>query len=86
MSVSSAARAATAPAVRRFPDGFTWGVSTSAYQIEGGVDVDGRGTSVWDTFSARGGVRGGATGAVAADHRHRMPEDVALLHQLGIPA
>jgi beta-glucosidase len=69
-----------------FPDGFLWGVSTSAYQIEGGTDLDGRGLSIWDTFAAHGRVRGGDTGAVAADHRRRMPEDVDLLADLGIPA
>jgi beta-glucosidase len=69
----------------RFPEGFLWGVSTSAYQIEGGVDLDGRGPSIWDTFAAQGRARGD-TGAVAADHRRRMPGDVALLADLGIPA
>ncbi|HMG45428.1 MAG TPA: GH1 family beta-glucosidase [Acidimicrobiales bacterium] len=70
---------------RAFPEGFLWGASTSAYQIEGGVDVDGRGASVWDTFAAAGHCRGD-TGAVAADHRHRMGDDVALLAALGVPA
>ncbi len=60
------------------PPGLLWGVATSAYQIEGGVDLDGRGPSIWDTFSAPPGrVRGGADGRVAADHRNRMPADVA---------
>jgi beta-glucosidase len=72
--------------VVRFPEGFVWGVSTSAYQIEGGTDLDGRGPSIWDTFSAQGRVRGGDSGAVAADHRRRMPADVALLSEIGIPA
>ena len=70
---------------RAFPKGFLWGVSTSAYQIEGGVDVDGRGASIWDTFSEAGHCRG-ATGSIAADHRHRMRDDVALLAALGVPA
>ena len=68
----------------RFPAGFVWGASTSAYQIEGGVDLDARGPSIWDTFSAAGHARGD-TGAVAADHRRRMADDVALMGRLGLP-
>jgi beta-glucosidase len=75
-----------AVAVRSFPPGFLWGSGTSAYQIEGGVGLDGRGPSIWDTFAARSGTRDGADGAVAADHRRRWPEDVALLAELGMPA
>jgi beta-glucosidase len=70
---------------RRFPAGFVWGAATSAYQIEGGVGADGRGPSIWDTFTAAGHARGD-TGAVAADHRRRMADDVALLAELGLPA
>ena len=70
----------------RFPDGFLWGAGTSAYQVEGGVDLDGRGPSIWDTFAAEGGTRDGADGAVAADHRRRMADDVALMARLGLPA
>lgn len=70
-----------------FPPGFLWGVATSAYQIEGGVDLDGRGPSIWDTFCAQAGrVRAGDDGRVAADHRRRMAEDVALLGELGVGA
>ncbi|NTY01099.1 GH1 family beta-glucosidase [Deinococcus sp. JMULE3] len=70
-----------------FPDGFVWGVATSAYQIEGAVQEGGRGVSVWDTFShAPGRTRGGATGDVTCDHFHRFPEDVALLRELGVGA
>ena len=68
-----------------FPDDFLWGVATSAYQIEGAVDEDGRGPSTWDTFCARPGkVLNGDTGAVAVDHYHRYPEDVALMRDLGL--
>jgi beta-glucosidase len=70
-----------------FPPGFTWGVATAAYQIEGAVAEDGRGVSVWDTFCRREGViRDGHTGDVADDHYHRWPEDVALMAGLGIDA
>jgi beta-glucosidase len=71
----------------RFPEGFVWGTSTSAAQIEGGVDLDGRGPSIWDTFASRpGAVADGTTPAVAADHRNRWRDDVALLADLGVPA
>ncbi|MBP0453058.1 beta-glucosidase [Kitasatospora sp. RG8] len=67
------------------PAGFRWGVSTAAYQIEGAVGEDGRGPSIWDVFSARpGAVRDGHTGAVACDHYHRYPEDIALMKGLGL--
>jgi beta-glucosidase len=71
----------------RFPASFAWGAATAAYQIEGAVAEDGRGPSVWDTFSHRAGaVRHGDTGDVAADHYHRWPEDIGLMSALGIAA
>jgi len=70
-----------------FPDGFLWGVSTSAYQIEGAVKEDGRGLSIWDTFTRLpGNVDGDDTGDIACDHYHRWPDDVALMRELGIGA
>ena len=73
------------PAFPPFPPGFTWGVATAAYQIEGAVAEGGRGISVWDTFCRQpGAVRDGQTGDVADDHYHRWPEDVALMARLGI--
>lgn len=71
----------------RFPEGFLWGASTAAYQIEGAVTEDGRGPSIWDTYShAEGRTKDGDTGDVAADHYHRWPEDVGLLAELGANA
>ncbi|GII77272.1 beta-glucosidase [Sphaerisporangium rufum] len=68
-----------------FPDDFLWGAATSAYQIEGAADEDGRRPSVWDTFAAvPGNVRDGDTGAVAADHYHRAAEDLDLMASLGL--
>ncbi|MGZ8527411.1 MAG: GH1 family beta-glucosidase, partial [Candidatus Limnocylindrales bacterium] len=70
-----------------FPAGFRWGVATSAYQVEGAWDEDGRGPSVWDAFVRRPyRVVDGSTGDVACDHYHRMPEDVDLMRSLGIGA
>ncbi|OSC67135.1 beta-glucosidase [Streptomyces sp. Alain-F2R5] len=72
-------------AMPRFPDGFLWGVSTSAHQIEGAAEL--RGPSVWDVFTATPGrVKDGTTAAVACDHYHRYREDVALLAGLGVDA
>jgi beta-glucosidase len=71
----------------RFPPEFVWGTATAAYQIEGAANEDGRGPSIWDTFShTPGKVRDGDTGDVAADHYHRWPEDIALMRQLGVNA
>jgi beta-glucosidase len=70
-----------------FPHNFLWGAGTSSYQIEGAVDADGRGESIWDVFARQPGkVLGGDTGAVACDHYHRFREDVALLRDLGLNA
>ncbi len=70
-----------------FPADFLWGIGTSAYQIEGAVDQDGRGPSIWDEFSRLpGAIERGETAAVAADHYHRWREDVALLATLGVRA
>jgi beta-glucosidase len=66
---------------------FQWGVSTAAYQIEGSVHADGRGASIWDTFTHEPGrVATGETGDVACDHYRRYREDVALMAGLGIDA
>ena len=70
-----------------FPADFVWGAATSAYQIEGAVDEDGRGGSIWDRFcTVPGAVRAGDTGAVACDFYHRFPEDIALIRELGLDA
>ncbi|MFG2526213.1 GH1 family beta-glucosidase [Streptomyces sp. NPDC048527] len=68
-----------------FPPGFRWGAATSAYQIEGAAREDGRGRSIWDTFShTPGKVDGDENGDVAVDHYHRYREDVALMAELGL--
>ncbi|MZE78844.1 GH1 family beta-glucosidase [Streptomyces xinghaiensis] len=77
----------SAASARSFPPGFVWGAATAAYQVEGAATEDGRTPSIWDTFShTPGNVFRDHTGDVAADHYHRMPEDVRLMRELGIGA
>ena len=66
-----------------FGPGFTFGVATAAYQIEGGQD-DGRGASIWDSFSSTSGnVHNGDTGAVACNHYELWPQDLDLIRDGG---
>ncbi|KAL4581233.1 hypothetical protein LXL04_017443 [Taraxacum kok-saghyz] len=69
-----------------FPDNFMFGVGTSAYQVEGGWNVDGKGLSNWDTFILRHGdkISGGGNGCVAVDNYARWKEDVQLLKKMGV--
>ncbi|MEV8606561.1 GH1 family beta-glucosidase [Amycolatopsis sp. NPDC051373] len=70
-----------------FPPEFLWGVSTSAFQIEGATAEAGRGPSIWDTFTATDGkIARGEDAKVAADHYHRYSEDIALMAELGVGA
>lgn len=70
-----------------FPPGFVWGTASSAYQIEGAWEADGKGPSTWDTFTHRPGVvLGGQTGDVAVDHYHRWEADLDLMQSLGVNA
>ncbi len=73
--------------LKGFPPGFTWGVATSAYQIEGAAKKDGRGESIWDRFTSTSGkIKNGSSGDIACDHYHRFEEDIELLKQLGVNA
>ncbi|MCF1741555.1 GH1 family beta-glucosidase [Paradevosia shaoguanensis] len=66
-----------------FGPNFVFGAATAAYQIEGG-QIDGRGTSIWDTFSATpGNVKNADSGLNACDHYHRWPEDLDLIRDAG---
>ena len=68
-----------------FPDGFTWGAATAAYQIEGAYREDGKGENIWDRFShIPGKVYEGHTGDVACDHYHRYEEDIGIMKDIGL--
>src|ERR1700742_1365520 len=70
-----------------FPKDFRWGVATSSYQIEGAVNEDGRGVSIWDRFAhLPGKIIDRSTADVANDHYHRYKEDVQLIKELGASA
>jgi beta-glucosidase len=70
-----------------FPSNFVWGAAAASYQIEGAMTEDGKGLSVWDMFSRiPGKVWNDQTGAIACDHYHRYPEDIALMSQIGLKA
>ena len=70
-----------------FPKDFIWGAATSAYQIEGAWNEDGKGVSIWDTFShTPGKVADNENGDIAVDHYHRYKDDIGLMTELGLKA
>ncbi|MFP5367208.1 MAG: family 1 glycosylhydrolase, partial [Actinomycetes bacterium] len=70
-----------------FPQGFLWGATTAAYQIEGSAHAGGRKDSIWDTFArVPGAVADGHNGDVACDHYRRYKQDVALMKSLNMKA
>jgi beta-glucosidase len=70
---------------RLFPPDFVWGAASSSFQVEGSLDADGRGQSIWDVFP-REKIHDGSDGAVATDSYRRYAEDVALLADAGLKA
>lgn len=70
-----------------FPPDFVWGVATSAFQIEGGATLDGKGPSIWDTFCrVPGAIADGSSGDTACDHVHRWAHDLDIVKDLGVDA
>src|SRR3954465_8734122 len=84
---AAAQAAAGRPGPASFPKDFVWGTATSAYQIEGAVNEDGRGRSIWDTFAhTPGKIEDHTTGDRANEHYVRYKEDVGLIKGLGAKA
>ena len=70
----------------QFPEDFAWGTATSAYQIEGACDADGKGPSVWDTFTQlKGKIKDRSSGQTACNFYHHWSADLDILALLGIP-
>ena len=71
--------------IKSFPDDFLWGAGSSAYQIEGAWNEDGKGESIWDRYAHNPGkIKDGSTGDVACDHYHRYEEDIRIMKELGL--
>ncbi len=88
MPVSTTGSGQVTPSTAGFPalpPGFCLGVASSAHQVEGAVEEDGRGPSIWDTFARLpGAVVDGSDPSTAADHYHRVEEDLDLVARLGV--
>ena len=70
---------------RDFPEGFKWGIATSAAQIEGAAFEDGKGAEIWDVFARTPGkTYGGQTPDIACDYYHKYPEQLAMMRGLGV--
>jgi beta-glucosidase len=69
----------------QFPKDFLWGTATASYQIEGAVNEDGRGETIWDRFShTPGKVYKNQNGDIACEHYHRYREDIRLMKAIGL--
>ncbi len=78
---------AQAPILKQqFGTGFKWGVSAAAFQTEGTWNEDGKGPSVWDTFTARRGkIYKAHNASIACDFYHRYKQDLDIMQSLAIP-
>lgn len=77
--------ATTVDPLINFPHDFLWGVATSAFQIEGASEVDGKGASIWDKFCQQpGAIADGSNGNIACDHYHKLNQDLDLIASLGV--
>jgi beta-glucosidase len=69
------------------PSPLAFATATAAFQVEGSLEADGRGRSIWDTFCAEPGrIEDGTDGNVVCDSYRRWPEDLDLVAGLGVDA
>ena len=68
-----------------FSNGFLWGASSTAYQMEGAYNADGKGLGIWDAL-AEGHIKHGDNGNIACDHYHCYKEDIILMKQMRLKA
>ncbi|XP_028771203.1 hydroxyisourate hydrolase [Neltuma alba] len=85
LSFGEEVRSADNYTINDFPANFIFGSGSTAYQVEGAANEDGRTPSIWDTF-AHAGNADGATGDVACDEYHKYKEDVQLMVETGLDA
>jgi beta-glucosidase len=86
-NIPGPASAAAGESSSKFPAGFVWGTATSAYQIEGAVNEDGRGPSIWDRHAhIPGNIADGSNADQASDSYRRYKQDVQLMKALGAKA
>ncbi|TVU03889.1 hypothetical protein EJB05_50562 [Eragrostis curvula] len=88
VAVASVEFVEAAAAITRsdFPEEFVFGAGSSAFQVEGAWDEDGKKPSIWDTYVHGGYAPNHATADVAADQYHKYKEDVKLMHEMGLEA
>ncbi|KAJ4248749.1 hypothetical protein NW762_012587 [Fusarium torreyae] len=67
------------------PSSFKWGTATAAYQVEGAATQDGKGPSVWDTYThLTPSKSNNQNGDIACDHYHRVQDDIDLMSSYGV--
>ncbi|POO00087.1 Glycoside hydrolase [Trema orientale] len=70
---------------KNFPPGFLFGTASSSYQYEGAANVDGKGASIWDTFTSTfpEKIVDHSSGAIADEFYYRYKDDIALMKHIG---
>jgi beta-glucosidase len=71
---------------QEFGNDFKWGVSSAAYQVEGGYNIEGKGPSIWDVFaSGKGKILDNQNANTSCDFYHKYAHDLTLMSRMNIP-